>query len=125
MSTSERLAPSAARLLPWVRPDGGPCYLSTEAHGYVSRIADRMELVQLRTGADVLECAGPIIASAGSTVLELRFTAARLAECLTDALRVAESRGGRLRQLGAAECDEDDGEDDWYGAPEADGANGP
>ncbi|MEV5882388.1 hypothetical protein AB0L74_06645 [Streptomyces sp. NPDC052020] len=38
---------------------------------------------------------------------ELRFTAARLAECLFDALRVAHSRGERLAD---DEEDEDDGE---------------
>ncbi|WP_329197478.1 hypothetical protein [Streptomyces sp. NBC_01435] len=98
MSSSEQLDASCARLLPWARPDGGPCYLRTDGHGYVSRVADEMEVVQLDMGAEVLDCARPIIAAAGATVTELRFSAARLAECLTDALRIAESRGGRLQQ---------------------------
>ena len=97
MSTSEHTDSLHARLLPWARPDGRPCYLQTDGHGYVSRLADEMEAVQLSMGAEVLDCAKPIIAAAGSTVAELRFTAVRLAECLTDALRVAESRGMRLR----------------------------
>lgn len=86
-----------ARLLPWARPDGGPCYLRTDGHGYVSRVADQMEAVQLAMRAEVLDCARPIIAAAGATVTELRFAAARLAEYLSDALRIAESRGGRLQ----------------------------
>ncbi|MGN5634832.1 hypothetical protein [Streptomyces sp. AC154] len=60
-------------------------------------MADQMETVQLGMGAEVLDCARPIIAAPGAAVTELRFAAARLAECLTDALRIAESRGGRLR----------------------------
>uniref|UniRef100_A0AAU2VT55 Uncharacterized protein n=1 Tax=Streptomyces sp. NBC_00008 TaxID=2903610 RepID=A0AAU2VT55_9ACTN len=97
MSPSEQHDALQARLLPWTRPDGGPCYLRTDGHGYVSRVADQMETVQLGTGAEVLDCARPIIAAPGASVTELRFTASRLAECLTDALRVAESRGGRLQ----------------------------
>lgn len=97
MSTSEHADFLHARLLPWSRPDGGPCYLQTDGHGYVSRVADEMEAVQLSMGAEVLDCAKPIITAAGATVAELRFAAARLAECLTDALRISESRGMRLR----------------------------
>ncbi|WPW29574.1 hypothetical protein P6B95_20785 [Streptomyces atratus] len=48
-------------------------------------------------GADRLQDA------AGATVTELRFAAVRVAECLTDALRIAESRGGRLQQGLSAE----------------------
>ncbi|MFH8476703.1 hypothetical protein [Streptomyces sp. NPDC018000] len=102
MSPSEQLDATCARLLPWARPDGGPCYLRTDGHGYVSRVADQMEVVQLGMGAEVLDCARPIIAADGATAKELRFTAVRLAECLTDALRIAESRGGRLQQVRSA-----------------------
>ncbi|MGZ2358214.1 hypothetical protein LRE75_16175 [Streptomyces sp. 372A] len=56
-------------------------------------------------GAEVLDCAKPIIAAAGSTVAELRFAAARPAECLTDALRISESRGMRLRRVETAGLD--------------------
>ncbi|MFE9403698.1 hypothetical protein ACFYNY_18175 [Streptomyces sp. NPDC006530] len=86
----------AGRLLPWSGPDGKPCYLSTDGHGYVSRVADRMEAVQLGMAAQVVECARPLIAAPSATAAELRFAALRLSECLVDALRVAESRGGRL-----------------------------
>lgn len=97
MSPPEQHDALHARLLPWARPDGGPCYLRTDGHGHVSRVADEIEAVQLAMGAEVLDCARPIIAATGATGTELRFTAIRLAECLADALRIAESRGGRLR----------------------------
>jgi hypothetical protein len=36
------------RLLPWSGPGGKPCYLSTDDRdGYVSRLADRIEALQL------------------------------------------------------------------------------
>ena len=35
-------------LLPWSGPDGKPCYLNTDDKGgYMSRLADNMEAVQL------------------------------------------------------------------------------
>ncbi|MGW3080678.1 hypothetical protein ACWC9F_09655 [Streptomyces sp. NPDC001110] len=43
------------RLLPWSGPDDKPCYLSTDdPDGYMSRLADNIEAVQLRTAADLL-----------------------------------------------------------------------
>jgi hypothetical protein len=90
---------SGARLLPWSGPEGRRCYLSTDGSGYVSRVADQMEAVQLRMASEILGCARPLIADGGASARELRFAATRLAECLADALRIAESRGGRLSQL--------------------------
>ncbi|MFE2939454.1 hypothetical protein ACFXKG_10420 [Streptomyces sp. NPDC059255] len=90
---------SHARLLPWTRDDGRPCYLmSASGDGYVSRLADRMESVQLDTGAEVLRCARSLITDQRTTSRQLRFVATRLSECLTDVLRIAESRGARLPQ---------------------------
>ncbi|MFB7744557.1 MULTISPECIES: hypothetical protein [unclassified Streptomyces] len=86
----------AARLLPWASADGKPCYLSTDGHGYVARVADRLEAMQLAMAREVLDCAGSLIARPAATAVELRFAAVRLSECLRDALRIAESRGGRL-----------------------------
>jgi hypothetical protein len=86
-----------ARLLPWSGPDGRPCFLSTDGEGYVSRVADQMEDVQLGMGAEVLVCARPLLADHSASAAELRRAALRLSECLVDALRVAKSRGGRLR----------------------------
>ncbi|MGN9819680.1 hypothetical protein ACTMUQ_30620 [Streptomyces sp. SD11] len=94
----ERPLDPAARLLPWQSLDGKPCYLVADSGGgYLSRLADDLETVLLATGADVLDLARPLLDDPASPpTAELRFAGRRLAECLTDALRVAESRGLRL-----------------------------
>jgi hypothetical protein len=85
------------RLLPWSSPEGKPCYLVTDrAGGCLSRLADDMEDAQLATGADVLGLARAVLDDPVSPYTEVRHAGLRLAECLTDALRVAESRGLRL-----------------------------
>ncbi|MEE1832131.1 hypothetical protein [Streptomyces sp. SP17KL33] len=85
------------RLLPWLSPDGKPCFLSASGRGgYVSRLADTTETRQLTTGADVLTRARQVLDDPVSPNAEVRYTAIRLTECLADALRVAESRGMRL-----------------------------
>ncbi|MEU0165443.1 hypothetical protein ABZ214_08305 [Streptomyces iakyrus] len=87
----------APRLLPWPSPDGNPCYLVTDDNGsYLSRLADDMEAVQLATGTDVLGLARKVLDDPASPYTEVRFAGLRLAECLSDALRVAESRGMRV-----------------------------
>jgi hypothetical protein len=95
------------RLLPWSTPDGRPCYLSTDGGGYLARLADRMETLQLDTGSEVLGHARDVLGDTAVPADVLRFTATRLTECLSDALRVAESRGLRL---GAGESDEAEAE---------------
>ncbi|QOV37001.1 hypothetical protein IM697_00545 [Streptomyces ferrugineus] len=85
------------RLLPWTSPESKPCFLATDSEGgYLSRLADRMEAVQLATAADVLACARKVLDDPMSPHTEVRYAGIRLAECLSDALRVAESRGLRL-----------------------------
>ncbi|MWA12210.1 hypothetical protein [Streptomyces sp. BA2] len=84
-----------ARLLPWPGPEGKPCYLIGDATGPVSRVADAMESVQLGMGGELLTYARGMLADAPEG--ELRYLAERLTEALQDALRVAESRGLRLR----------------------------
>ncbi|MEU0068629.1 hypothetical protein ABZ027_03500 [Streptomyces sp. NPDC006332] len=87
----------SARLLPWPSPGGKPCYLLTDSGGgYVSRLADELEATQLAMAADVLDLARPLLDDPTSPYTEVRYAGIRLAECLTDALRVAESRGLRL-----------------------------
>jgi hypothetical protein len=89
--------PAVPRLLPWPAPDGRPCYLLTDGGGgRLSRMADELEDVQLGMGADVLRFARPLLGDPGSPPGEVRYAGLRLAECLADALRVAESRGMRL-----------------------------
>ncbi|WP_432080716.1 hypothetical protein [Streptomyces sp. WAC 04229] len=86
------------RLLPWTTPEGNPCYLSTDGRGYLSTLADSIEAVQLGMGEELLEHAREALAPGARALsaTEYRWIASRLAEALTDALRVAESRGQRL-----------------------------
>ncbi|MER7404099.1 hypothetical protein ABT373_16795 [Streptomyces sp. NPDC000070] len=99
----------APRLLPWLSSDGKPCYLITgNGAGYLSRLADDLEAVQLATGTDVLGFARKVLEDSESPCTELRFAGLRLAECLTDALRVAESRGRRLPVPETEDAEEDE-----------------
>ncbi|MET9445958.1 hypothetical protein [Streptomyces cinerochromogenes] len=85
------------RLLPWASPESKPCFLVTDSEGgYLSRLADRTEAVQLATGTEVLACARKVLDDAMAPYAEVRYAGIRLAECLSDALRVAESRGLRI-----------------------------
>ncbi|QYA98940.1 hypothetical protein KZO11_38005 [Streptomyces anulatus] len=86
------------RLLPWTTPDGHPCYLSTDGQGYLAGLADSIEAVQLGMGEDLLAYARDTTAPDAKTLsaTEYRWLARRLTEALSDALRVADSRGQRL-----------------------------
>ncbi|MDF6020731.1 hypothetical protein [Streptomyces sp. JH34] len=86
------------RLLPWCGADGQPTLLVTDgAHSHLSRLADSVEATQLDTGREVLKLSRTVIRSLERpTRDELLYVTRRLAECLTDALRVADSRGLRL-----------------------------
>ncbi|MFG2959898.1 hypothetical protein ACGF5O_40015 [Streptomyces sp. NPDC048291] len=96
------------RLLPWPTPEGKPCYLVTDNNGgYLSRLADDLEAAQLATGTDLLGRARLVLEDPMSPYTEVRYTGIRLAECLTDALRVAESRG--LRIVGADDDKDSEG----------------
>jgi hypothetical protein len=86
------------RLLPWTGPEGKRCYLITDDQGGpVSRLADTTESIQLGMGTELLAHAQDLLPDTPRG--ELRFLAERLAEALGDALRVAESRGQRLRRV--------------------------
>ncbi|MEV5881208.1 hypothetical protein AB0L74_00430 [Streptomyces sp. NPDC052020] len=103
---------SRPRLLPWSE-DGKPAYLSTDnPNSILSRLADEMEETQLGIGREVHAAGRQMLADPGASRSELRFTAIRLAECLFDALRVAESRGERL----AANAEDDEDQDTTPGA---------
>lgn len=99
------------RLLPWSGPDGKPCFLSPddEGSGYLSRLADNTEAVQLGMSAELVAHASEVLAAGDADAEELRLLATDLAGALRDTLRVAESRGNRLpiRDSAAAR---DDGE---------------
>lgn len=101
MGTEEAAVPEPpceARLLPWSGVGGKPCFLvSDEEGGPVTRLADATESIQLGMGAELLAHARDMLP--GTPRGEVRFLAERLTEALSDALRIAESRGRRLRQL--------------------------
>lgn len=88
--------PGSVRLLPWASAEGKPCYLLGGGDGYVSRVADNVESVQLGMAVDLLDHAAELLSDAGATAPQVRFLAERLTESLRDVHRIAESRGARL-----------------------------
>ncbi|MFH8785031.1 hypothetical protein [Streptomyces roseoverticillatus] len=85
------------RLLPWTSPDDKPCFLSpVEGQGRLSRYADAVEAAQMDIGADVLADAEKLLANPEARCDHLRIALQQTAKSLSDVLRVAESRGGRL-----------------------------
>ncbi|WP_371791652.1 hypothetical protein OG285_19040 [Streptomyces sp. NBC_01471] len=96
------------RLLPWSGPEGKPCYLSTDdADGYLSRLADSTEAVQLGLADELLEHAPEVLGDGTAELAELRLLAASLTGALRDVLRVAISRGHRLSVPGLGTGEED------------------
>lgn len=89
---------SHPRLLPWCGEDGQPALLVADGtHSRLSRLADSIEATQLDTGREVLKLSRSILRGLERpTADELFYVTQRLAECLTDALRIADSRGLRL-----------------------------
>ncbi|MEU3709198.1 hypothetical protein [Streptomyces catenulae] len=84
------------RILPWTA-DGKLCVLSTSGPGsFLSRLADSLEETQLAAGRQTLDQAHAVLSDPMSPYGELRYAGIRLAECLRDALYVAESRGLRM-----------------------------
>ncbi|WBO66187.1 hypothetical protein [Streptomyces camelliae] len=86
----------SARLLPWAGSEGKPCYLLTDGTGYLSRVADGIESVQLGMAAGLLDHVADLLADDQATSAQLRFLLARMREALTDVHRIAVSRGVRL-----------------------------
>ncbi|MGY5128513.1 hypothetical protein [Streptomyces nigrescens] len=90
--------PPTPRLLPWTSPDDKPCYLLTDREGgYVARYADDVEALQLHMGTGLLEHARDLIGDPAADARQLRYLSAQLSAALRDAVRVAESRGERLK----------------------------
>ncbi|MEU5752165.1 hypothetical protein [Streptomyces sp. NPDC047829] len=91
MTTSNEL-----RLLPWTGPDDKPCFLSTDdSGGYMSRLADNIESVQLGTATQLLDQAIDMLAT-DTAPEDMQLLAKNLTGALRDTLRVATSRGHRL-----------------------------
>ncbi|MFD7716585.1 hypothetical protein [Streptomyces sp. NPDC059814] len=101
--SGEGRGPGTFRLLPWTEPEGKACYVLGDGDGYVSRMADGVESVQLDIAADLLGHAADLLADRKVTGAELHFLAARLSESLRDVKRVAESRGSRLGAMAGAD----------------------
>ncbi|MFE0374758.1 hypothetical protein ACFW1M_04040 [Streptomyces inhibens] len=84
------------RLLPWLSPDGKPCFLAGDGTGFVSRLADDVEAVQLDSAAELIKEARRFLEARTWTPGELHLLAVELTTVLANVHRVAESRGGRL-----------------------------
>ncbi|MEU5545528.1 hypothetical protein AB0G85_24495 [Streptomyces sioyaensis] len=92
------------RLLPWSGPDGQPCYLSTEG-GYLSRLADNTEAMQLEAAVELGEQALEVLSDRENWPNELRLLVMDLARALLDVRRVAISRGHRLPPTDPPACE--------------------
>ncbi|MFF4835648.1 hypothetical protein [Streptomyces sp. NPDC001315] len=85
------------RLLPWSGPEGKPCYLSTDdPDGYMSRLADNIESVQLGSAGELLAHVHETLDDQDANPDDMRRLARELAGSLRDVLRVATSRGALL-----------------------------
>ncbi|MFE5509377.1 hypothetical protein ACFQ9J_01950 [Streptomyces sp. NPDC056529] len=91
-----RHSTEGARLLPWTGVEGKPCYLVGDGEGYVSRLADTIESVQLGMAVDLLGHVEDLLGDRSATSEQLRYVVARLAESPREVHRVARSRGARL-----------------------------
>ncbi|MFB7937758.1 hypothetical protein [Streptomyces sp. NPDC056049] len=86
------------RLLPWSGLDGKPCFLSTDDDcSRLSRLADTLETTYLDQAADALHHAIEMLDLPEPDPVDLRAASADLTAALGQVLRVAESRGRRLR----------------------------
>lgn len=91
---------NAVRLLPWTGDYGQPSLLLSDGDGPVTRIADRVEAVQLGLAGRVLGRAQDLIATPELSISELGMLATQLTDALRDALLIAECRGVRLGAAG-------------------------
>lgn len=86
--------PNELRLLPWSGPGDKPCYLSTDdPDGYMSRLADSIEAIQLGTANALLEEASDALDNEGTSLDDMRCLVKELTGALRDVYRVATSRG--------------------------------
>ncbi|KUL37260.1 hypothetical protein ADL22_22080 [Streptomyces sp. NRRL F-4489] len=92
---------AAPRLLPWLSPDGKPCFVLGDGTGFVSRMADEVEEAQLALADGLIVDAGRMLDDRNWTSGELHLLAVELTESLVEVRRVARSRGDRLRALAA------------------------
>jgi hypothetical protein len=100
------------RLLPWAGPEGKPCYLSSDGAGFMSRLADQTEAVQLGLAGELIEEAQQVLADRAWTPGELHLLTVQLTEALANAHRIAVSRGARLPMPAFEDPEAVDDEDD-------------
>jgi hypothetical protein len=87
---------SHLRRLPFNGPEGKPAFIPADnPDGPLSRFADAVEAQQLAVGQTLLALVCPML-DVELTAEEALYMLRRTAECLSDALGVAESRGQRL-----------------------------
>ncbi|MFE8016822.1 hypothetical protein ACFU3O_29320 [Streptomyces antibioticus] len=90
-------APKELRLLPWSGPEGKPCYLSTDDQGgYMSRLADNVESIQIGSAAQLLNLASELLDDKKAGLDDMRRLTRELVWSLRDVLRIATSRGDLL-----------------------------
>lgn len=81
---------TALRLLPWQSPEGRPATLHGTG-GYLSRLADDIEDLQLSSARAVFDLAPVVLDNTAADPREIRFAAWRLHESLGDVLRLTEN----------------------------------
>ncbi|MGX4691706.1 ATP-binding protein [Streptomyces sp. JNUCC 63] len=97
MRDTAKDAPDLVRLLPWTGANGQPCLLLTDGDGTVSRLADRIEEMQLALGERLLGRSRALLTMRGvPTAGELGILIGQLSDALDDVLRIARSRGARF-----------------------------
>ncbi|MEU6835948.1 hypothetical protein ABZ941_11920 [Streptomyces rubiginosohelvolus] len=89
--------PNELRLLPWSGPGDKPCYLSTDdPGGYMARLADNIEAIQLGTASALLEEASEALDDRDTSLDEMRHLITELTGALRDVCRIATSRSHLL-----------------------------
>ncbi|MER6786958.1 hypothetical protein ABT330_20465 [Streptomyces sp. NPDC000658] len=64
--------------------------------GYIARVADTVEGLQLDMAAELLAHAADLLADNRTSYVQLRFLGNRMTEAPRDVVRIAHSRGARL-----------------------------
>ncbi|WP_326630607.1 hypothetical protein OG808_29860 [Streptomyces sp. NBC_01761] len=64
--------------------------------GYIARVADTVEGLQLDMAAELLAHAADLLADNRASSVQLLFLGDRMTEVLRDIVRIAHSRGARL-----------------------------
>ncbi|MFE2489545.1 hypothetical protein ACFXGR_41090 [Streptomyces mirabilis] len=101
----------ALRLLPWVSPDGKPCYLDSDGHSsFLSQLADNIETEMTRAAEDVLVQAEEVLSDPRANSRALRLALVRTTHSLSNVLRIAQSREARLHD--SEESEPTDGRDE-------------